>query len=139
MDAAGEEARQIIRSGEAYWDFFPEPSRDGSAILFTQQRANAAPVSWQMGSPYQQEGTTTAVRMALGNLPAGHAAVSPDGFWITFQSQDKDGQTDLYIVMVTGSGLTRLTVDAGMDFDPAWRPGPPGQAPAILATITPGT
>ena len=92
-----------------------------------------------MSSPYQQEGTTTALRLTLDGLPAGHAAVSPDGFWIAFQSQDKGGQTDLYFVMVTGAGLTRLTTDAGMDFDPAWRPLPQGEGATIAPTARPGT
>ena len=123
MSASGEDARQIIRSGEAYWDFFPEPSGDGSAILFSQQAANGVPAAWQMSSPYRQEGTTTAVRMELGGLPAAHAAVSPDGYWVAFQSQAGEQESDLYLVMVTGAGISRLTQAPGLDFDPAWRPG----------------
>jgi Tol biopolymer transport system component len=138
MSATRENPKQIIRSGDAYWDFFPQPSRDGSAIFFTQQGANAGPLSWQMSSAYQPE-TTTAVRLKLGGLAAAHAAISPDGFWMAFQSQDKDGQMDVYFVMVAGTGLTRLTTDGGNDFDPAWRPVLPGEPPAMTATAIPGS
>ncbi|MGE5250299.1 MAG: TolB family protein, partial [Bacteroidota bacterium] len=122
MSSNGENARQIIRSGQTLWDYFPAPSRDGTAVLFSQEGQGAEPPAWQVSSPYEEEGTTTAVRMNLGGLPAEHAAVSPDGFWIAFQSRDKEGNTELYFVRVTGSGLTRLTTEVAQDFDPAWRP-----------------
>jgi Tol biopolymer transport system component len=50
---------------------------------------------------------------------------APDGRRLAFSgtmSRDPEARTDVFIVGVNGRGLTRLTTNAGADFDPHWRP-----------------
>jgi Tol biopolymer transport system component len=145
MSSTGENARQIIRSGLEYWDYFPVWSKDGQAVLFSQQGADTFSLSWQMSSPYVETGSAAATRLDLGPLPVEHAAISPDGFWILFQGEDEEGNVDLFAVTVTGAQRTRLTLDPARDFDAAWRPMLPSPTPTTTppiaatpsATVTP--
>lgn len=51
-------------------------------------------------------------------------AWSPDGQRIAFVGQHttSDGGTEIYVINVDGSGLTRLTNSLGDDWRPAWSP-----------------
>ncbi len=127
MSAVGGNARQIIRSGQDYWDYFPVFSRDGSVVMFSEQRAGTNTPAWQMSIPFDPANGTLSTRLNMGRLPVEHAAISPDGFWIAFQGMEDAGNLDLFYLTVTGAERARLTSDPGQDFDPAWRPlgGPP--------------
>ncbi|MBN1440647.1 MAG: serine/threonine-protein kinase [Anaerolineales bacterium] len=46
---------------------------------------------------------------------------SPDGGWIAFTSR-RNGKGDIYRIMISGSGETRLTDDPADDLYPAWQP-----------------
>jgi dipeptidyl aminopeptidase/acylaminoacyl peptidase len=51
--------------------------------------------------------------------------VSPDGTWVAFSVRETDmdanrGRTDIWLVRVDGTGLTRLTSHAENDSTPAW-------------------
>jgi len=122
MSAAGENPRQLIRSGQDYWDYFPAFSRDGSVVLFSEQRAGTSGPAWQMSIPFDPASGTISTRLNMGKLPVERAAVSPDGFWIAFQGAEEAQNPDIFFLTVTGAGRTRLTSDPGQDFDPAWRP-----------------
>ena len=139
MSASGADARQLFRSGQEYWDYFPTWSKDGSAVIFSQQRAGTPTnTSWQMNASYDPAGAAVASRLNLGRLPVTHAVVSPDGFWMAFQGEEVSGNTDIFFLTVTGAERSRLTSDAGRDFDPAWRPilsG--GVSPAAPSTLPP--
>ena len=52
----------------------------------------------------------------------GRASWSPDGDRLVFGATAADGNTDLYVVGIDGSGITRLTTDPGDDYQPAWSP-----------------
>jgi serine/threonine protein kinase len=123
MTDSGENPQQIIRSGQTFWDFMPVWTKDGSAIIYSQQRSDIFSLPWQMSTLYEDRGGTSATRLDLGPLPVEHIALSSDGFWIVFQGKDAGGATDdLFIITITGAERTRLTTDPGNDFDPAWRP-----------------
>jgi len=47
---------------------------------------------------------------------------SPDGQWIAFESWREAANHDIYIMATNGSGVTRLTDDPALDYQPAWRP-----------------
>ncbi|MFN8419428.1 MAG: protein kinase [Anaerolineae bacterium] len=51
----------------------------------------------------------------------GSPNVSPDGTQVAFQS-NRDGNWEIYLINIDGSGLTNLTKDAGDDFRPTWSP-----------------
>jgi TolB protein len=46
---------------------------------------------------------------------------SPDGQRIAFSSE-RDGNLEIYVINIDGSGLTRLTDHPGDDSSPAWSP-----------------
>ena len=122
MDDTGANAQQIIRSGKSYWDYFPVGSKDGKVIIFSQQAAGGLSGAWQMSAPYEEAGSINTSRLNLGQTPAEHASLSPDGYWIAFQGEDQKGNTDIFYVTVAGAQRTRLMLDPARDFDPAWRP-----------------
>ena len=47
---------------------------------------------------------------------------SPDGSRFAFVLQTQDGGSDLFLVNADGTGLRRLTTNAGLDNQPAWSP-----------------
>jgi Tol biopolymer transport system component len=47
---------------------------------------------------------------------------SPDGQWITFESWREAANHDIYTMSTSGTSVTRLTDDPGLDYQPAWRP-----------------
>ena len=124
----GENPQQIIRSGPTFLDYFPVWSRDDSVIVYSQQRADAFSLPWQMNVLYEKRGGTSASRMELGPLPVERLVFSTDGFWMAYQGREVDGTTlDLYLIKVGGASTdrVRLTTDPGNDFEPAWRPSAP--------------
>ncbi len=59
--------------------------------------------------------------MIVGDGDATAPAVSPDGRKIAFMSK-KDGNWEIYVVGINGSGLKRLTANGANDGLPAWSP-----------------
>ena len=55
--------------------------------------------------------------------PIENVEFSPDGLWMVFESQNEQGNRDIYFMTVTGGDRTRLTNDPKTDFDPVWKPG----------------
>lgn len=64
-------------------------------------------------------------RRVVRAFGADGVAWSPDGRRLAFSARpqrDVEARTDIFIVGVNGRGLTRLTTNPGLDFDPQWRP-----------------
>lgn len=62
---------------------------------------------------------------AMGRL--GEYVISPDGasvlFTVTYYDLDQNkGNSDLYVMGIDGSGLTRITETAAGEYNPRWRP-----------------
>ncbi|MEX1071766.1 MAG: hypothetical protein WEC37_03980, partial [Anaerolineales bacterium] len=97
----------------------PEWSRDGLTIYYT-----ITPQSGGFGQLYSSLvsdiGLTKHLIISEG-IPNREGSLSPDGGLLAFESWP-DGNHDIWIVSLDGSGLTRLTMDGGNDFDAAWRP-----------------
>lgn len=64
---------------------------------------------------------TTQISLDL-EVVRGRPGWSPDGTQLVFGASDETGNTDVYVVGIDGSGLTRLTTDPGDDYQPAWSP-----------------
>ena len=120
MSDTGQDNVQIVRSGQALWDYAPVWSADGNVILFNQRRGDSSvPRPWLMSIQYVQG--ETAARLNFPT-PIEDVEFSPDGLWLVYEGMDIQGNRDIYFMTIAGGNRTRLTSDAGVDFDPAWRP-----------------
>ncbi len=108
----------------------PVWSPTGDRILFLQQSVNSASppyfqvIFWDSapsptGNGLPEIKFTTQVVMAMRD-----PANSPDGQWVAYSSNPDGVNHDIYYVNNGGAQLTRVTFDAGLDFDPAWQPIP---------------
>ena len=122
MSDNGQGQQQIVRSGQEYWDLHPAWSLDGETILFCQRRINVGSRFYLMSIRYEDRAVGLASRLNYGPLPIENIHFSPDGFWLIFEGEEQEGNRDIFIMTVDGGNRTRLTIDPGTDFDPAWRP-----------------
>lgn len=120
MDANGKNPQQLTRRNNGILNYRPSFSPDGKNIIFTQYvsegsvpRVLVAPFNFESYSEYR-----------VSDLPMRDAVYSPDGFWIAFEGWLVGGSHNIYIMSATGAGLTPVTDDNALDFDPVWRPSP---------------
>jgi len=120
MSKTGQDSLQIARSGQSLWDFLPAWSSDGKVIVFSQRRGDSTnPRPWLMSVQYGDGGVATRLNFTT---PIEDVEISPDGNWLVFEGMDNDGNRDIYFMTINGGSRARLTTDAAVDFDPAWRP-----------------
>ena len=119
----GQGQTQVTRSGQDFWEREPVWSPDGSSVWFSQKNMKVPSNFHLMRIRYEaREGEAT--RLEFGRLPIENISFSPDGFWLIFEGEDEEENTDIFIITSDGGNRTRLTTDPGEDFDPAWRPVP---------------
>ena len=112
---------------------------DGSAIIGSSYSSDVSVVvavsgkisyDWDGGSAALNSDVVianddgTGSRQPDQNLPFSsdeRPAISPDGTKIAFNS-DRDGDHDIYVMNVNGSGIVQLTTAAGRDRHPVWSP-----------------
>lgn len=120
MSDTGQDKAQVVRSGQALWDYAPAWSGDGRVILFNQRRGDStAARPWIMSLQYADGGTAARLNFPT---PIEDVEFSPDGLWLVYEGMDNHGNRDIYFMTIAGGNRTRLTNDATVDFDPAWRP-----------------
>lgn len=113
---------QIAKTGNNTNDFLPVWTRDGQFILFSQTNFEGNAPAWLMSIRYEDRLTKQATRLNIEPLPIVDVSISPDGFWMAFESWPDSINHDIYITTLTGANRIRLTTDPGFDFDPVWRP-----------------
>jgi Tol biopolymer transport system component len=74
---------------------------------------------------YENRGTGADSRLKMDPLPQENVHYSPDGAWVVFEGISPDSNYDIFYATASGTSRTRVTVDPGVDFDPAWRPVTP--------------
>jgi Tol biopolymer transport system component len=90
----------------------PCMSIDGKYILFMGYEENLEFV-------YIMDGNGENIRKISNRRKSGHPFISPDNSIITFEAS-VDGQNEIFIINLDGSGETRLTNIPGDDWDPAF-------------------
>ncbi|TLN05617.1 hypothetical protein FDZ74_13435 [bacterium] len=103
----------------------PVWSPDGLIIYYSQVRNNLVS-TWLTALRYEDRKTSKEFRIPAENPgsfgPMYKPSISPDGYYIGFESWPDGNNHDIYRMAVNGSDLVRLTTDPGTDFSPAWRP-----------------
>jgi Tol biopolymer transport system component len=124
INADGTNARQLTINppDDPREDRQPAWSPDGTRIAFHSDRKDAGyfqiyTLDSQCASPEDCERTMQAVNNAYGTFPDW----SPDGQWLVFQT-NSDGDWNIYLININGTGLRRLTDDQREDRRPAWSP-----------------
>jgi hypothetical protein len=91
-------------------------------IIFNQRCATSICQPYAMRISPKDSSVQQATPLQFGILSIENIEYSPDGFWLVFEGDETGKNNDIYYMTVTGANRTRLTIDAGLDFDPAWRP-----------------
>lgn len=110
---------QWIRPGQTVAEVVPTPALYGPR----GQIAFSSGAQWEIWDIFviNPDGTGEVNLTNLPNVQDNGAAFSPDGTRIAFVSR-RDGNEELYVVNVDGSGLRRLTNHTSWDSNPAWSP-----------------
>jgi len=119
-----------IASGADVAMDLPQPSRDGSALLFRSKLESVNPAAIAFDRSTGRLGAVTLLQHRTGTLVP--TDVSPDGRWIAL-SNELDRQQDIFIMHPDGTGLTRLTDDAARDWMPRFTPD--GQALVFYSNL----
>lgn len=103
-------------------DFDPAWSPDGTTIAFARRtgstQARGSRELWLMDADgSNQRRLTTATTRHSDRFPAWSA----DGSKLAFRS-NRSGNFEIYSINADGSGVERLTDDAGFDSSPSWAP-----------------
>ncbi len=100
-------------------DSWPALVPDGSAVVFTSDRAGTADLWVQGLSNGRRSGQPRRLTDQPGNesMPA----ISPDGRWVAYGNVNA-GQRDIFMVPITGGLPVRLTSHPALDVHPAWSP-----------------
>ncbi|HZU86580.1 MAG TPA: protein kinase [Anaerolineaceae bacterium] len=95
-------------------DHSPVWSPDGQVIVFHIGNREIA---------IKQYGDRNAIEVIIApeTGPSVDADFSPDGYWLAYENW-RNGNHDIFIMTRNGGGITQLTDDPALDFQPAWRP-----------------
>lgn len=108
---------------------YPVWSRDGAVIFYSQAPNDGESAPSLVGMRYEDRKNAREFRIPAGTTsdigPVVGANISPDGFWLAFESWPTGNNHDIFIMTANGANITRLTADAGLDFGPVWRPAFP--------------
>ena len=97
----------------------PQPSRDGTALIFRSKLESVNPAAIAFDPATARIVDVKLLQHQTGTLSPTDA--SPDGKWVALASI-LQRQQDVFIMHPDGSGLTRLTDDAARDWGPRFTP-----------------
>lgn len=118
MNADGSDPRRVMR--RRGYELTPAWSSDGRWIAFAGDRIDGS--SQALDIYITDVSNVDAERMVTSRrFHDANPVFSPDGKRIAFASQS-DGNFEIYLVNVDGSGLVRLTRDSGDDIMPVFSP-----------------
>jgi eukaryotic-like serine/threonine-protein kinase len=125
MNATGQSAQLLVRSGSEVTDFLPHWGVD-DRIIFNQTRSDNSAPAWLMQIRYEDRASAVATRLQIGQEPVVNPDMSPDGRWLAFTSWPDPNNVnhDIYVYNFSTGEISRLTRDPAFDFDPAWKPVP---------------
>jgi Tol biopolymer transport system component len=123
MTDTGKGQTQLVYSGSDYYNLYPAWAPDGKSILFSQRRVGPSTI-WLMQFVMEERQLDDGSRLDVGPTPIENVEYSPDGFWLIFETLVNNVNRDIFIMNLNGANQTRITLDPGADFDPAWRPFP---------------
>jgi len=115
MAADGSGAREF-GSNNAGTSYLPVWSQDGKVLYYSQGNGLSVLAAKKLADGSAQFPVSEKVS------PVADAVLSPDGYWVAFESWPAGGNQDIYRMTRTGTLLTRLTDDPALDFDPDWSP-----------------
>jgi Tol biopolymer transport system component len=95
-------------------------SPDGQWLGHAGTRGELFIVPAVCGDQPQPCGPDSMVRLTNGGNNKA-PSFSPDSQWVTFASQ-LDGDNEIWIMRLDGSGLTQLTFNSYADWQPRWGP-----------------
>ncbi|MBG0787197.1 MAG: serine/threonine-protein kinase [Anaerolineaceae bacterium] len=126
MDQDGENPIQFTLSG-AIDDSNPVWYPEEDLIIFSQVLGLGSPSKQLFGMRLDDVGQAEEYIILPGAVSSyiplmDHADIAPDGNWLAFDYWYSDLLSDIYIMTFPGSNLTQVTIDPGLDYDPAWKP-----------------
>jgi Tol biopolymer transport system component len=122
MNADGSDAQQIVRSGTSYDDYLPAWSLDNEWIVFNQRCLTSFCEPYLMRVAAANRSSQQGTRLQLGASAIENAAFSFDGFWLVYEGNENGQDKDILFMTASGGTRTPLTINQGLEFDPAWRP-----------------
>ena len=123
VNADGSNVRQVTRGGDQREGGRTDWSPDGETIAFyagERGDKNLFTVPAACAEEPQPCGPDRITRLTDGGNNKA-PSFSPDGQWITFASE-LDGDNEIWIMRLDGSGLTQLTFNDYADWQPRWGP-----------------
>jgi Tol biopolymer transport system component len=101
-----------------YWEGEPAVSPNGEYLAYTRFYNKGSEICISSTDLSKRKPCTEPLTDRLYNSDADW---SPDGQWIAFTSK-RAGNSEIYLVMISGSGQTNLTDNPANDLYPAWQP-----------------
>jgi serine/threonine protein kinase len=92
----------------------PDWSPTGKYVAYTADNVHIFLIEWD-AKGYNE------IQLTIKG-PNADPAWSPDGQWLAFESWRETANHDIYVMMINGSQVIRLTTDEAWDYQPAWRP-----------------
>jgi serine/threonine protein kinase len=103
-----------------YWEGEPAVSPNGEYIAYTRFFDSGNEICISTTDLTKRKPCTEPLTDRIYNSDPDW---SPDGQWIAYTNK-RSGNSEIYVIMISGAGKTNLTSDPANDLYPAWQPAP---------------